>query len=131
MSNTERWEATGRRKEASARVRLVPGTGVITVNGRPSAEFFRREVLEMLIRTPFEVTETLGRFDVICAVKGGGLTGAAGAVKHGISRALCEYNSELRAVLKLGGFMTRDARVKERKKPGMKGARARFQFSKR
>lgn len=131
MSNSESWEATGRRKEASARVRLIPGTGMITVNGRASTEFFRREVLEMLIRTPLELTETIGRFDVVCSVKGGGLTGAAGAVKHGISRALVKYDSELRGALKAGGFMTRDSRVKERKKPGMKGARARFQFSKR
>lgn len=131
MSTTESWAATGRRKEATARVRLIPGTGMITVNGRESTEFFRREVLEMLIRTPLELTETLGRFDIVCSVKGGGLTGAAGAVKHGISRALCVYNPELREILKPAGFMTRDSRVKERKKPGMKGARARFQFSKR
>ena len=132
MSETKQsWEATGRRKEAAARVRLTAGTGRIMVNGREGDEFFRRDVLNMLVQTPFEVTETVGRFDVICSVKGGGLTGAAGAIKHGISRALIVYDPELRPVLKSGGFLTRDSRVKERKKPGMKGARARFQFSKR
>ncbi len=128
---TQQWQATGRRKQATARVRLIPGTGNLYVNGREGAEFFRREVLSMIVRTPLEVTETDGRFDIHCSVKGGGLTGAAGAIKHGISRALCEYDPELRDTLKKAGFLTRDARVKERKKPGMKGARARFQFSKR
>ncbi len=132
MSETaQKWEATGRRKQSAARVRLVPGSGKFTVNGREEAEFFRREILSMIVRTPLELTETVGRFDIICSVKGGGLTGSAGAIKHGISRALCEYDPDLRDALKKGGFLTRDSRVKERKKPGMKGARARFQFSKR
>ncbi|MFT7626261.1 MAG: small subunit ribosomal protein S9 [Myxococcota bacterium] len=127
----QRWEATGRRKGASARVRMTPGTGILTVNGRPSTDFFRREALELIVRTPLELTETLETFDINATVKGGGLTGAAGAIKHGISRALCDYDPEFRGPLKAAGYITRDSRVKERKKPGMKGARARFQFSKR
>ncbi len=131
MSDTQRWEATGRRKGASARVRLFPGTGRLFVNGRESTDFFRREALELIVRQPLVLTETDGRFDIKASVKGGGLTGAAGAIKHGIARALCEYDETLRGPLKMAGHLTRDARVKERKKPGMKGARARFQFSKR
>lgn len=129
--NTQKWEATGRRKGASARVRLSPGTGRIFVNGRDEAEFFRREALGMIVRRPLVLTETDDKFDIRAMVKGGGLTGAAGAIKHGIARALCKYDETLRTALKRGGHLTRDARVKERKKPGMKGARARFQFSKR
>ena len=129
--NTQKWEATGRRKEAAARVRLVAGTGQITINGRDEAEFFRREALGMIVRKPLVLTGTDGKFDIRCWVKGGGNAGVAGAIKHGISRALCEYDSELRAALKSAGMLTRDSRTKERKKPGMKGARARFQFSKR
>jgi small subunit ribosomal protein S9 len=127
----QKWEATGRRKESCARVRLVPGTGRIFVNKREGAEFFRRDVLDMIVRQPMVLTETDGRFDIHASVKGGGNAGAAGAVRHGISRALCEYDAELRGTLKKAGFLTRDSRTKERQKPGMKGARARFQFSKR
>ena len=129
--DTQRWEATGRRKEATARVRMTPGTGRITINDRTDDEFFRRDTLLMIVRQPLVLTETDGQFDITASVKGGGLTGAAGAIKHGISRALCEYNIELRGTLKSAGFLTRDSRVKERKKPGLKGARARYQFSKR
>ncbi|MEC8025455.1 MAG: 30S ribosomal protein S9 [Myxococcota bacterium] len=128
---SKRWEATGRRKTSSARVRLVTGSGRFFVNGREDAEFFRRASLQMIVRRPFEITDTSGQFDVHANVKGGGLTGAAGAIKHGLSRALCEYDPELRGALKRAGFLTRDSRMKERKKPGLKGARARFQFSKR
>lgn len=130
-STVSTWEATGRRKEAVARVRMVPGTGQILINGRESSEFFRRESLDMILRQPLVLTETDGRFDIKCSVKGGGLTGAAGAIKHAVSRALCVYDPDLRGSLKKAGHLTRDSRVKERKKPGMKGARARFQFSKR
>ena len=129
--DSQRWEATGRRKTSSARVRLTAGSGKFFVNGREDGEFFRRASLQMIVRRPFEVTETDGKFDVHASVKGGGLTGAAGAIKHGLSRALCEYDPELRGALKRAGFLTRDSRMKERKKPGLKGARARFQFSKR
>jgi len=128
---TQRWEATGRRKESAARVRLVPGTGRFTVNGRDDADFFRRPSLQMIVRKPLVLTELDGRFDVIAMVKGGGTTGGAGAIKHALSRALLEFDPELRPALKRAGFLTRDSRAKERKKPGMKGARARFQFSKR
>jgi small subunit ribosomal protein S9 len=127
----EHWEATGRRKQAAARVRLTKGTGRIIINGREDEEFFRRATLQMIVRQPLVVTETDGQFDIIASVKGGGLNGAAGAIKHGISRALCMYDLELRGTLKSAGFLTRDSRIKERKKPGLKGARARFQFSKR
>ena len=129
--DTQRWEATGRRKEATARVRMTPGTGRITINDRTDDEFFRRDTLLMIVRQPLVLTETDGQFDITASVKGGGLTGAAGAIKHGISRALLLHDAELRAVLKKAGFLTRDARIKERKKPGQPGARARFQFSKR
>jgi small subunit ribosomal protein S9 len=127
----QRWEATGRRKESAARVHLTPGTGRIMVNGREDEEFFRRATLLMVIRQPLVLTETDGKLDITATVKGGGLTGAAGAIRHGISRALCEFDPELRGSLKAAGFITRDSRAKERKKPGLKGARARYQFSKR
>ncbi len=125
------WAATGRRKEAAARVRITPGTGRVIINGRDDGEFFRRATMQMVVRQPLELTDTVGQLDVHATVKGGGLTGAAGAIKHGISRALCEYNPDFRGSLKQAGYLTRDSRAKERKKPGMKGARARFQFSKR
>ena len=126
------WYATGRRKSAAARVYLIqPGTGKITVNKREGSEYFRRKILEMIINQPFELTETEGQFDVKANVVGGGLSGQAGAIKHGIARALIEYDAEMRDVLKKGGHLTRDARQKERKKPGQPGARKRFQFSKR
>ncbi len=124
-------DATGRRKEAAAHATLVPGTGLFTVNGRTDEEFFRRAQLRLIVRRPLEVVEMLDKVDVHAAVKGGGLAGAAGAVRHAIARALCEHNAALRPLLKKNGFLTRDPRTKERKKPGQRGARARFQFSKR
>ncbi|MFT5430043.1 MAG: small subunit ribosomal protein S9 [Myxococcota bacterium] len=127
----QNWEATGRRKESAARVRLTPGTGIFTINGRDDAEYFRRPSLLTIVRKPLACAELDGRFDVDARVNGGGTTGGAGAISHALSRALLEYDPELRAVLKKGGYLTRDSRTKERKKPGLKGARARFQFSKR
>ena len=123
--------ATGKRKNAVARVWLRPGHGRINVNGRDSNEYFARPVLRMLINQPFQTTDRMDQFDVICTVKGGGLSGQAGAVRHGISRALAFYEPDLRGALKRGGFLTRDARVVERKKYGKRKARRSFQFSKR
>ena len=123
--------ATGRRKSSTARVFLRPGKGTIVVNKRAIDDYFPNETLKMILRQPLQLTETVDKFDIVATVKGGGMSGQAGAIKHGISRALVEYNQELRKRLKEGGFLTRDARVKERKKYGQKGARARFQFSKR
>ncbi|NOZ56649.1 MAG: 30S ribosomal protein S9 [Calditrichaeota bacterium] len=125
------FDATGRRKEAVARVRLVPGTGKMIVNGRPLEDYFKRETLKMIIEEPFQVTETLGKFDVIARVVGGGLTGQAGAVRLGISRALVLYDETYRPILRRRGFLTRDPRMVERKKYGQPKARKRFQFSKR
>ena len=122
---------TGRRKTAAARVFLKPGSGKITVNERPLDEFFGRETGRMIVRQPLQLTDNLNRFDIHINVTGGGESGQAGAVRHGISRALLDYNSELRSKLKEAGFLTRDSRIKERKKYGQKGARKRFQFSKR
>ncbi len=123
--------ATGKRKDASARVWLKPGTGRITVNDREFEVYFVRPVLRMVIHQPFEAANRKEQFDVVCTVKGGGLSGQAGAVRHGISKALSLYEPELRPVLKKGGFLTRDARVVERKKYGKRKARRSFQFSKR
>jgi small subunit ribosomal protein S9 len=123
--------ATGRRKTSSARVFLRPGTGTITVNRREFNEFFPTEALRTQIKIPLVLTETADKFDVLATVAGGGVSGQAGAVRLGITRALVEYNAELRKRLKKGGLLTRDARAKERKKYGMAGARKRFQFSKR
>jgi small subunit ribosomal protein S9 len=131
MTAAERWYATGRRKEATARVFLTPGTGKLMVNKQEPKDYFRRSTLLMILGQPFDVTETNEQFDVYCTVKGGGLSGQADAVKHGISRALEKADPELRARLKRNGFLTRDARVVERKKYGQPGARKRFQFSKR
>ena len=122
---------TGRRKTAVARVYLRPGSGKITVNRRDFEEYFPNQVLKMVIRQPLLLTETAERFDILVNVDGGGPTGQAGAIRHGISRALLEYNAELRPRLKAAGFLTRDARVVERKKYGQPKARKRFQFSKR
>ncbi|MBH1988709.1 MAG: 30S ribosomal protein S9 [Myxococcaceae bacterium] len=131
MSNIQ-FYATGRRKVASARVWLRPGSGVITVNGRSLISYFGREVLQMMIRQPFEASEMSNRYDVNATVVGGGLSGQAGALRHGISRALTEIDEgALRPALKKGGFLTRDARMVERKKYGRAGARKRFQYSKR
>lgn len=123
--------ATGRRKEASARVWITPGTGKITVNGRSLEQYFARPVLRMMINQPFAVTESLNKYDVICTVKGGGLSGQAGAVRFGISRTLNEMLPELHQTLRQGKFLTRDSREVERKKYGHKKARRSFQFSKR
>jgi small subunit ribosomal protein S9 len=122
---------TGRRKTAAARVYLRPGTGVVQVNGRTLDDYFPNEVLKMVIKQPLLLTETAEKFDIVATVEGGGSAGQAGAIRHGISRALLEYNGELRDRLKSAGLLTRDPRKKERKKYGQKGARARFQFSKR
>lgn len=122
---------TGRRKTSVARVRLVPGTGVMTINGRPAAEYFGREALVNFAELPFRTTETTGRFDVIAKIHGGGISGQAGALRHGISRALLEAGEEYRGELKRAGLLRRDPRMVERKKYGLKKARKRPQFSKR
>jgi small subunit ribosomal protein S9 len=122
---------TGRRKHATARVFLRPGAGAIQVNDRPIDEYFKRESLKLIIRQPLMLTETADKFNVLVRIEGGGMAGQAGAIRHGLSRALVEYNRELRPRLKEAGFLTRDSRAKERKKYGQRGARARFQFSKR
>jgi small subunit ribosomal protein S9 len=122
---------TGRRKTSTARVFLRPGTGNVKVNGRPFETHFFDELHRMIIRQPLQLSDMVDKFDILVNVDGGGVTGQAGAVRHGISRALVQYNPELRPVLKKAGFLTRDPRMKERKKYGQKGARARFQFSKR
>ena len=123
---------TGRRKESVARVRLVPGTGVVTINGRDIDDYFGLETLKTILRQPLELTGTLGKFDVLVNVKGGGFTGQAGAIRHGIARALLEVDEEaFRATLKAAGYLTRDPRMKERKKYGLKAARRAPQFSKR
>ncbi|HLX10470.1 MAG TPA: 30S ribosomal protein S9 [Thermoanaerobaculia bacterium] len=122
---------TGRRKTAAARVFLRPGTGTVQVNGRTLDNYFPNEVLKMVIKQPLLLTETAEKFDIVATVEGGGSAGQAGAIRHGITRALMEYNLELRDRLKSAGLVTRDPRKKERKKYGQKGARARFQFSKR
>jgi small subunit ribosomal protein S9 len=123
--------ATGKRKNAVARVWLKPGAGAVTVNGRTSEVYFARPVLRMMIAQPFGATQRLGQYDVVCTVVGGGLSGQAGAVRHGISKALTHYEPALRPTLKSGGFLTRDSRVVERKKYGRAKARRSFQFSKR
>lgn len=122
---------TGRRKKSIARVRLVEGKGNITVNGKTLDEYFGTEVLKVIVKQPLVATNTLDKYDVICKVVGGGFTGQAGAIRHGIARALLQVNSEFRPILKSSGFLTRDARMKERKKYGMKKARKAPQFSKR
>ena len=127
----EQWLGTGRRKAATARVYLRRGTGKITINGREFENYFPRATSRMDMCSPFELTETVGQFDVLVNVRGSGLTGQAGAVRHGITRALMEYNEDFRPVLKAAGFVKRDARRVERKKYGQPGARRRFQFSKR
>ena len=127
----EQHTAVGRRKSSVARVYLRPGQGVILVNNRPFEDYFPRATSRMNILQPFELTETFGKFDVLVNVRGGGLSGQAGAVRHGITRALMDYDANLRGALKRAGLVTRDAREVERKKYGRAGARARFQFSKR
>jgi small subunit ribosomal protein S9 len=123
--------ATGRRKTSTARVFLRPGTGTITVNHRAFDDFFRAESVRTKVKVPLVLTETAEKFDVLATVRGGGMTGQAGAIRLGIARALCDFDAELRGKLKKDGLLTRDARAKERKKYGMAGARKRFQFSKR
>lgn len=123
--------ATGRRKTSVARVRLRLGNGNLLVNGRPLDEYFHRETLRILVKQPLELVNASTRYDVSATVQGGGMSGQAGALRHGIARALEKFDESLRTTLKRGGFLTRDARIKERKKYGQRGARARFQFSKR
>ena len=122
---------TGRRKSSVARVRVYQGTGNITINGRDIDDYFGLETLKLIVRQPLNLTNTNGSFDIVCTVAGGGVTGQAGAIRHGVSRALLNFNEELRPVLKKAGFLTRDPRMKERKKYGLKGARRAPQFSKR
>jgi len=122
---------TGRRKKSIARVRLIPGTGIITINKRDIDDYFGLETLKLIVRQPLEVTQTTGTFDIFSTVVGGGVTGQAGAIRHGISRALLEVDAEYRPILKKSGFLTRDPRMKERKKYGLKAARRAPQFSKR
>jgi len=129
--NEERYYATGKRKTSVARVWLKQGEGKITINKRSIDDYLKRETAKMIIRQPLELTETLGKFDVYVNVRGGGMSGQAGAIKHGISKALLEVNSDFRSLLKKNGFLTRDSRAKERKKYGQPGARKRFQYSKR
>ncbi len=126
-----RFYATGRRKNSIARVWMMPGTGKVTINDKPMDQYFGRDVLKMIIRQPFEVTGTADKFDVLVSVLGGGNSGQAGAIRHGISKALLAVDAESRGKLRKEGLLTRDPRAKERKKYGQKGARARFQFSKR
>ena len=123
--------ATGKRKDAIARVWIKPGKGVCTVNGREEAKYFSRKVLQIMLHQPLKAVNRDGQYDIFCTVAGGGLSGQAGAVRHGISKALVNFEPALRGTLKSGGFLTRDARVVERKKPGRPKARKRFQFSKR
>jgi small subunit ribosomal protein S9 len=130
-ATVSRYYATGRRKNSIARVWMMPGSGKVTINDRPMDQYFGRDVLKMIIRQPFEVTGTTDKFDVLVSVLGGGNSGQAGAIRHGISKALLAVDAESRGKLRKEGLLTRDPRAKERKKYGQKGARARFQFSKR
>ncbi len=128
---TTRFYATGRRKEASARVWIRPGNGAITINGKGIEVYFKREVLRMILAQPYEAAEAKDQYDLVATVRGGGLSGQAGAIRHGLARALCNADEKLRGPLKKAGLLTRDARRVERKKYGRPGARKRFQFSKR
>ena len=125
------YSATGRRKSSVARVRLVPGEGKVVINGREMNDYFGLETLKLIVNQPLELTETKDKYDILVNVIGGGFSGQAGAIRHGISRALCKVNPELRGELKKAGFLTRDPRMKERKKYGLKAARRAPQFSKR
>ena len=131
MAKKEALYGTGRRKSSVARVRVYNGTGKITINDRDIEEYFGLETLKLIVRQPLALTDTLDKFDIVCRVAGGGVTGQAGAIRHGIARALLLANAEYRAELKKAGFLTRDPRMKERKKYGLKGARRAPQFSKR
>ena len=130
-SKVKYFYGTGRRKHSVARVRLYPGNGNVTINGRDIDNYFGLETLKLIVRQPLALTDNLDKFDIVCTVCGGGVTGQAGAIRHGLSRALLEYNAELRPELKKAGFLTRDTRMKERKKYGLKAARRAPQFSKR
>lgn len=131
-SKQQYFYGTGRRKSSVARVRLYPGSGSITINGRDIDEYFGLDTLKLIVRQPLELTNTVGKFDIICTVSGGGVSGQAGAIRHGVARALLEFDGEnLRPELKKAGFLTRDPRMKERKKYGLKAARRAPQFSKR
>ncbi len=130
-SKREYFYGTGRRKESVACVRLYPGTGAITINGRDIDDYFGLDTLKLITRQPLELTKTTGKFDIVCKVVGGGVSGQAGAIRHGISRALLLADNEFRPALKKAGFLTRDPRMKERKKYGLKAARRAPQFSKR
>lgn len=127
----ERFHTVGKRKSAVARIWLKPGTGAITVNNRPFDEYVSRESDRLLIKQPLALTDTMDKFDIVVTVRGGGISGQAGAIRHAISRALTLANPDLRSPLKKAAMLTRDARVRERKKYGLRGARARFQYSKR
>jgi len=127
----ERYHAVGRRKSAVARIWMKPGKGLVTVNKKPIDEYLTREGDRLLIRQPFELTDTLGKYDIAVNVRGGGVSGQAGAIRHALSRALVAVNPEFRIPLKKASLLTRDSRVKERKKYGLRGARARYQYSKR
>ena len=131
MSQAVQYRGTGRRKTSSARVRLMPGDGTITINKKPVSEYFGRSVCEQMIKAPLEATGTLGKYDVLVNVHGGGLIGQAGAIRHGVARALLEVDNSYRPTLKSAGFLTRDPRMKERRKYGLKKARKAPQFSKR
>ena len=130
MANTK-FYGTGRRKSSTARVYIMPGTGKITINKRDIDEYFGLETLKLIVRQPLEVTDSMNKYDIMVNVQGGGFTGQAGAIRHGISRALLEADAENRPALKQAGFLTRDSRMKERKKYGLKAARRAPQFSKR
>ena len=131
MADKTMFYGTGRRKESVARVRLVPGTGKVVINGRNIDDYFGLETLKVIVRQPLNATNTLGKFDVLCTVTGGGVSGQAGAIRHGVARALLKVEDTFRATLKAAGFLTRDPRMKERKKYGLKAARRAPQFSKR
>lgn len=130
-SSKTQYYGTGKRKTSIARVYLRPGSGEININKRPIDQYFVSDVLKMVVQQPLQVAETTGKFDIYANIRGGGLTGQAWAMRLGVTRALCEFNQELRPKLKQAGFLTRDSRIKERKKYGQPGARKRFQYSKR
>ena len=130
-SKVKYYYGTGRRKSSVARVRLYPGTGKITINNRDIDDYFGLDTLKLVVRQPLALTENLEKFDIVCTVTGGGVTGQAGAIRHGVTRALMEFDADLRPALKKAGFVTRDPRMKERKKCGLKAARRAPQFSKR
>ncbi len=131
MYESNYYYGTGRRKSSVARVRVYPGTGKITINERDIDDYFGLETLKLIVRQPLAITDTAEKFDIVCRVAGGGVTGQAGAIRHGIARALLQFDEELRSPLKKAGLLTRDPRMKERKKYGLKGARRAPQFSKR